>query len=143
MEKLGFRVDATDGVTAMAAIANKRLAHGARVMRFDELEANNEFDAVVACASLLHVPESGLPDVLGRIWKALKSGGWHFASFKTGGAPGWDEHQRYYNYLDHTVAGEIYRSSGPWTELIFDEYDGVGYFSAPSRWLTVVARKGD
>lgn len=143
MEKLGFRVDATDGVAAMVAIANERLARGARVMRFDELEATNEFDAVVACASLLHVPAIGLPDVLGRVWKALKPGGLHFASFKTGGTSGWDEHGRYYNYLDHAIADEIYRSSGLWAELIFDEYDGVGYFGPAARWLTVVARKGD
>lgn len=143
MEELGFRIDATDGVAAMAAIANERLARGARVMRFDQLDAENEYDAVVACASLLHVPTTELSAVVRRIWNALKPRGWHFASFKTGCSSGWDNHGRYYNYLDQGSAEEFYRLVGPWSELIFDSYEGVGYFSEPSRWLTVVARKGD
>lgn len=143
MEQLGYRVDATDGVAAMAALANKRLARGARVMRFDQLDARNEFDGVVACASLLHVPASELPNVVSRVWAALKPKGWHFASFKTGKAPGWDKHGRYYNYLDQDLAAEIYGSAGEWSELIFDGYDGVGHFSEPSRWLTVVAQKSE
>lgn len=141
MEKLGFRVDATDGVAAMAAIANERLARGARLMRFDQLYAENEYDAVVACASLLHVPANEMPTVLSSLWKALKPGGWHFASFKTGSSSGWDKHGRYYNYLDQGSAEKLYRSVGPWSELIFDGYEGVGYFSEPSRWLTVAAQK--
>lgn len=142
MEELGYRIDATDGVAAMAAIANGRLTRGARVMRFDQLIVENEYDAIVACASLLHVPTSELPAVVRRIWNALKPGGWHFASFKTGCSSGWDKHGRYYNYLDQGSADEFYRLVGPWSELIFDSYQGVGHFSEPSRWLTVVARKG-
>lgn len=143
MEKLGFRVDATDGVAAMATIANERLVRGARLMRFDQLAAENEYDAVVACASLLHVPSSELLAVVRKIWTALKPKGWHFASFKTGCSPDWDKHGRYYNYLEQNLANELYRSAGTWSELTFDGYDGVGYFSEPSRWLTVVAQKGD
>lgn len=143
MEKLGYRVDATDGVAAMADIANKRLARGARLMRFDQLDAENEYDAVVACASLLHVPANELPEILRKVWKALKPRGWHFASFKTGNSSGWDKHGRYYNYIDQSFADELYRSAGTWSELTFDGYVGVGYFSEPSRWLTVIAQKAD
>ena len=141
MEKLGYRVDATDGVAAMATIANERLSFGARTMRFDQLEATDEYDAVVACASLLHVPASELPAIVHRIWRALKPGGWHFASFKTDGSPGWDKHGRYYNYPDQHGAGAAYESSGQWPELTFDTYRGTGYFSEPAQWLSVTARK--
>jgi len=142
MEKLGLQVDATDGVSAMVAIADKRLSRGARMMRFDQLVAENEYDAVVACASFLHVPANELPALATRVWVALKPGGWHFASFKTGGTPGWDRHGRYYNQLDQAGAENVYSSAAPWDQLLFDSYDGVGHFSEPSRWLTVVARKG-
>lgn len=141
MERLGYRVEATDGVAAMAAIAGERLSRGARVMRFDQLDAVNEFDAVVACASLLHAPANELPPILCRIWRALKPGGWHFASFKTDGSPGWDKYGRYYNYPDQRSAEAAYRAAGRWAELNFDTYQGVGHFSEPARWLTVTAQK--
>lgn len=141
MERLGYRVDATDGVSAMTAIASERLLHGARTMRFDQLVARAEYDAIVACASLLHVPASELPAILRRIHCALKPEGCHFASFKTGGQPGWDKHGRYYNYPDGDGVEAAYRSAGRWAKLAFDTYDGVGCFSEPAQWLTVTAQK--
>lgn len=141
MERLGFDVDATDGTPAMAALASKRLSRPARVLRFDEIDALASYDAVVACASLLHVPHAALPEVLARIWRALKPGGWHFASYKTASAEGWDRHDRYYNYLARQDADRMYRAAGPWLSLDFDEFDGTGYFNAPARWLTVKGRK--
>lgn len=141
MENAGFDVDATDGSHEMAALATKRLTKPARTLRFDQIEAIEEYDAVVACASLLHVPHSGLLDALQRVWTALRQGGWHFASYKTGSEHGHDNHRRYYNQLAHIDAEQFYRDAGLWSAIEFDEYEGVGYFSAPSRWLTVTACK--
>ena len=95
----GFDVDPTDGVAEMAAIAEQRLNRDVRVMRFDELAAVETYDAVIANASLLHAPTEGLLEIFARIWAALRPGGWHFATFKTGAASGYDRHGRYYNYL--------------------------------------------
>ncbi|HET9161603.1 MAG TPA: class I SAM-dependent methyltransferase [Caulobacteraceae bacterium] len=141
MECLGFVVEATDGSAAMAAIASETLGRKINVLRFEDLDAADRYDAVVACASLLHVPVEGLPRVLTGVWKCLKPGGWHFASFKTNGRPGRDEDGRYYNYLDRAGAQRAYRSAGAWQALHFDNYEAAGYFSAPARWLTVSARK--
>ena len=44
----GFDLDATDGTPAMVRKANERFAVGARVMRFDELDAVDAYDAVWA-----------------------------------------------------------------------------------------------
>jgi SAM-dependent methyltransferase len=139
----GFTVDATDGVAAMAAEAQRYLGRPVRVMRFDELAAENSYDGVIALASLLHVPVDELPTALTLIWRALKPGGLHLATFKTGCAASRDEHGRYYNYVSRDEAEAAYRSAGDWTSLDFKEHMGVGYFSAPARWLTVVAQKGD
>jgi 2-polyprenyl-3-methyl-5-hydroxy-6-metoxy-1,4-benzoquinol methylase len=141
MERLGFTVVPTDGNASMAAIASEKLGRNVNVLRFEDLHALEEYDAVVACASLLHVPVDGLPGVLRRIWRSLKPGGWHFASFKTDGQAVRDEHGRYYNYLDRAAAASAYRSAGNWQTMLFENYDGVGYFSAPARWLTVTAQK--
>ena len=141
MARLGFEVDPTDGTPAMAELASERLGRPVRILRFDELDAQQTYDAVVANASLLHVPRPALPAILARVWRALKPGGWHFASYKTAGAEGRDKHQRYYNYLERADAERLYGETGIWASICCEEFDGVGYFSAPARWLTVTAQK--
>jgi SAM-dependent methyltransferase len=137
----GFAVDLTDGVAAMARQAEAWLGRPVRVMRFDELEAVDLYDAVVASASLLHVPSAGLPDILRRVWRALKPGGLHIASYKTGGVEGYDEHGRYYNQPSRDDLEQAYRRGGDWLSLEIEEYMGAGHFSKPSAWLQIVVRK--
>jgi 2-polyprenyl-3-methyl-5-hydroxy-6-metoxy-1,4-benzoquinol methylase len=71
----GFAVEPTDGVAEIAAIAEHRLRRAVRTLRFDELEAVESYDAVVAVASLLHVPRAGLRHILRKVWRAIKPGG--------------------------------------------------------------------
>jgi 2-polyprenyl-3-methyl-5-hydroxy-6-metoxy-1,4-benzoquinol methylase len=93
----GFDVDPTDGVSQMAALAETRLGCSVRVMRFDQINAVEAYDAVIASASLLHVPVTGLTPILARIWRALRPGGWHLATYKTSDTARRDEYGRYYN----------------------------------------------
>lgn len=98
MRERGFAVDATDAVPAIVARANQAFALGARVMAFDALDAESSYDGVWAHASLLHCPRAVLPDVLARIFRALRPGGWHFASFKLGTGEGRDLLGRLHNF---------------------------------------------
>ena len=86
----GFHLDATDGIPAMVDKANERHDVGARLMRFDGLDADAEYDAVWAHACLLHCPRAELPGVLARIHRAIRSGGLHHASYKLGEGEGRD-----------------------------------------------------
>jgi hypothetical protein len=78
----GFDVDPTDGTPEIARKAEERLGRCVRVMRFDELDAREVYDAIWASASLLHVPRSSLPEILAFVFEALKPRGLHFASYK-------------------------------------------------------------
>jgi SAM-dependent methyltransferase len=138
----GFDVEPTDGVAEMAARAGARLGQPVGVMRFDMLEAVEEYDAVIASASLLHVPLADLAGILARIWRALKPGGLHLATYKTGALANRDDHGRYYNFLNRKEAETNYRAAGDWAKIRYEEQMGVGYFSAPALWLKVVAKKG-
>lgn len=138
----GFVVDPTDGVVEMAAEAEVHLGRPVRVMRFDQLDEDQRYDAVVANASLLHVPLSELGSILSRVWRALKPGGWHLAGYKTGQAEGYDEFGRYYNQLTETDAHSFYAASGAWARIECEESFGMGYFSKPTQWLTVIAQRG-
>jgi SAM-dependent methyltransferase len=110
MEARGFKVDPTDGVPEMAKQAEARLGRPVRVMRFDELDASAAYDGVVAAYSLLHVPRAGLIAVLERVWRALRPGGWHIATYKTAGGEGRDRLGRYYNYPTEGAARLLRRS---------------------------------
>ncbi len=137
----GFLVEPTDGVPEIAAQAQARLDRPVRVMQFHELMAEAQYDAIVASASLLHVPRSGLTDIVHRIWRALKPGGWHVASFKGGGTEGRDAFGRYFNYLSRTDLEAHYMAAGSWPSMEIVEGIGGGYDGKQGPWLQIVVRK--
>lgn len=142
MEALGFRVEPTDGVPEMAAQAETRLGRPVQVMRFDELVADQHYDGVVAAYSLLHVPRDGLGDVLTRIWRALKPGGWHVATYKTAGAEGRDRLGRYYNFPSEAELRGFYAAAGKWSDVEIETGEGRGYEGGVSRFVMITLKKG-
>lgn len=141
MESRGFVVEPTDGAAQMAELAAERLGRPVTVMRFADLAAVESYDAVYASYSLLHVPRSGLGDVLVRIWRALKPGGWHMATYKSGGEEGRDSLDRYFNYLSPEQAEAFYRQAGEWQESELTQGEGAGYDGRISPWVNVIVRK--
>ncbi len=53
-------------------------------MRVQDIDWHRQFDGIWACASLLHVSVTELPEVLRRLAAALKHGSVLYASFKYG-----------------------------------------------------------
>ena len=141
MLRQGFDVTPTDGVKEVAAKAEQRLGVAVRVMRFNELDYVEEFDAVWANASLLHVPRLALPAILAAVRAALKPGGLHFASYKAGGIEGRDRFGRYFNYLSLEQMADIYRQSGSWNIIEITDYIGGGYEGGEGPWVAMTASK--
>ncbi|MEL7190225.1 MAG: class I SAM-dependent methyltransferase [Pseudomonadota bacterium] len=144
MIERGFRVDATDGTAAMVRKANERHDVGARQMRFDELCAQGEYDAVWAHACLLHLPRADLPDALGRIHAALKPGGLHYANFKLGDADhpeeGRDLLGRWTNLPSSDWLKDRYKNAG--FQLIDSQtYRGNGSDGVKRDWLAFTAKR--
>lgn len=127
MESRGFKVEATDGVPEMAAQAEARLGRSVRVMRFDDLDEIAQYDGVLAAYSLLNVPRAGLTGVLARIWRALKPGGWHVATYKTASNEGRDRLGRYYNYPCGAELQAFYTAAGTWCDVAIETGEGLGY----------------
>jgi SAM-dependent methyltransferase len=136
----GFDVTPTDGSPELAKEAEKHIGKPVRVMCFETLDSSDAFDGVWAEASLLHVPRSTLPDVLDRIFQALKTDGIFHASFKAGKAEGHDKFGRYYNYPSATWL-EAMLSAGGWKTIVTTEADGGGFDGEPTKWLHVKAQK--
>lgn len=135
----GYVVDATDGSAELAAIASGVLGQPVRVLRFEELDAVAAYDGIYASASLLHVPRDGLPDVLDRIWTALKPGGVVWASFKAGNAEGLDELGRYYNYFSAGELVQLWNSVGRWSAVSVESWLGSGFDGKPTDWVAMTA----
>ena len=53
-------------------------------MRFQDVTELEKYDGIWCCASLLHVPEAQLRDVMASLANALKPGGVWYLSFKYG-----------------------------------------------------------
>lgn len=137
----GFNVHPTDGVPEIAAKAERRLQRPVRVMRFDQIDATEGYDAVWANASLLHVPRAALPTVLAAIARTLKPGGWHFANFKAGGVEGRDRFGRYFSYLDLDELKSVYTESASWHIHDACAYEGGGYEGGRGPWVAITVQK--
>ena len=141
MIERGFDVHPSDGTPEMARLASNRLGREVPVMRFDELDAIGEFDAVWSQAALLHVAEPDLPAVLARVHRALKPGGRHWASFKDGNGGARDEFGRFFSYIPRDRLEAAYRAAGSWSELSLSTREGASFYSGATLWHEVLARK--
>lgn len=137
----GFDVDPTDAVAEIAAQAEARIGRPVRILRFGDLDAEAAYDAVWAHASLLHAPWDALPDVLARIHRALRPGGRHFASYKTGEGGARDGFGRYFSYPSEADLLAAYRTAAPWTRLTSESYTSTGYDNRRGPWAAVRASR--
>ena len=136
----GFTLDATDGTPAMVRKANERFDIAARVMRFDELDAKEAYDAVWAHACLLHVARADLPGVLASVHAALRANGLHFANYKLGSAEGRDPLGRLTNLPDEEWLEQTYRAAG-FAILATQRYRGKGADGIQRDWYALTLRK--
>lgn len=140
MIQQGFAVDATDGAAAMAREAAALTGQSARTMRFDQLEAAAEYDAVWAHASLHHQPLADMSGVLARIKRALRLGGWFFANYKLGDGDARDDLGRLYNFPRRQQLIGLYHAGG-WELADLADYRAGGYNKVTRDWIAVTTRK--
>jgi superfamily II DNA or RNA helicase/HKD family nuclease/protein-L-isoaspartate O-methyltransferase/SOS-response transcriptional repressor LexA len=80
----GYQVHAIDACPELVELARNHTQHRIELLRFQDIVAESHYDAIWACASLLHVPRLELPPLLSQLWQALKPGGRAYLSFKSG-----------------------------------------------------------
>ncbi len=91
----GYSVEATDGSKKLCEIAGNNAGVTVKHMMFSELDEQEKYDGIWACASILHLPKEELKDVFGRMIKAVKKGGYIYSSFKHGDFEGY-RNERYF-----------------------------------------------
>lgn len=135
---MGFAVTSTDASQAMCRTAEELFGVNVRCERFDDLQAEDEFDGIWACASLLHVRKRDLPAVLGKAHRALKPGGVLYASFKYGAFEGM-RGGRWFTDLDEEALADLVGTS---FDLVRVWITGdVRPGRAGEKWLNCLLRK--
>ncbi len=136
----GYRVDAADGSEEICRQATEYTGIPVRKMLFSELEPQDTYDGIWACASILHLPRKELSDVIRRIENALKEGGVLYASFKYGDFEGIRNGRYFTNFTEETLKAF-------WKETtslqIFDMW--ISRDVRPDRkeeqWINILARR--
>lgn len=141
MLKRGFAVVPTDGSAAMAKRAQDRLGVPVQTLRFDQLDAVEEYDAVWAHASIHHQPFESFPDILGRIVRAMKPGAWHFANFKLGTGDARDTFGRLYNFPSDGDLRDAYVAIPGWEFFDTLVYEDGGFDGVTRDWMAVTMLK--
>lgn len=81
---MGFQVEAMDASKEMVIHASSYTGLNVQHQTFQEINESNKYDAIWACASLLHVPKAELSTVMAKFSAALKYDGIWYLSFKYG-----------------------------------------------------------
>lgn len=102
----GFKVKPLDGSEELVKLAATLIGQPVFHLSFAEINFVEEFDAIWACASLLHVPRSEIREIIEKLERALKVGGKFYCSFKYGNKEEVRD-GRFFNYYNEISFEEL------------------------------------
>lgn len=136
----GYDVVAIDASSEMVRLSSQLTGKQTLHMTFEDLNFENEFDGIWACASLLHVSREKIDDVLNKIARALKDNGVLFASFKLGDKEEF-RNGRFFNFYNEASFSELISNHKYFnieeTLITSDVREG----RAEEKWFSVILRK--
>lgn len=136
---MGYEVDAIDGSKELARLASEYTGIRVKCIDFNQLNEISIYDAVWACASLLHVTSQDLPSIMIRIRNTLKPSGVVYASFKYGDFEGIRD-DRYYTDMTHDRFAEVLNKSSGFS-IIEEWYSDDVRAENNTVWYNVILRK--
>ena len=135
-----FKVEAVDGSVELCARAGNLVGKKVKCMQFQDLEENEMYNGIWACASILHLPKVELKIVLGKMSRALKINGVIYISFKYGDFEG-ERNGRYFTDFTEEAFIEVIKE---FPELKIEELwitGDVRIGKGEERWLNIILRK--
>ena len=123
----GYRVEAIDGSVELCRIASDYTGITVKHKYFEELDEQEMYDGIWACASLLHLPRKDLAEVFRKIRDALKQGGILYTGFKYGTFEGMRNGRYFTDFTEETF------------RAFLDECPG---FTELEHWVTADVRPG-
>lgn len=136
----GYQVTAIDASEVLGQMASRLIGQPVLHMRFQEMEFENEFDAIWACASLLHVSPQEIDEVMSHLSKSLKPQGVFFASFKYGTFVG-ERNGRFFHDYDENTFKELMKKHPSLKILKFWQTSDARPDRQDEFWLNVLMQK--
>lgn len=137
----GYLVEAVDGSAELCKLAEMHTGIKVKHMFFGDLSEINRYDGIWACASVLHLPEDELRDVIGKMTAALRENGVIYLSFKYGTFAG-ERNGRFFTDMTEFSFADFMEK----TENLTVEEQWVTSDVRPERggeqWLNLILRKG-
>lgn len=138
----GYMVEAVDGSDEMCKAAAVYTGITIRKMLFQELHEGNRYDGIWACASLLHLQKSELPQMFCQIRDALKKDGIVYASFKYGEFEGL-RNGRYFTDLTEKSLIPIMNQAGGFALIRQWITKDVREDRGGERWINIILKKAE
>jgi SAM-dependent methyltransferase len=136
----GFDPVGIDASPEMAKLAAEFSGSACLPMLFEELRFDRPFDAVWACASLLHIPKHNLLSVLRRLHGNLVAGGILFASVKVGEGEELSSDGRFFAYYAPDEFERFLAKAGFCVNQLWISKDSLSS-RRRIRWLNVIAHR--
>jgi len=137
--KNGFVVSAFDASEALASRASEYIGQTVEVTSFQDFKTNHCYDAIWACASLLHVPGPELSSVFDNLSRHLKKGGIFYCSFKYGNTDV-ESQGRYFTNADEDRINNFIHETSLFIKKLWIS-DDVRSERSNEKWLNVILFK--
>ncbi len=138
--ELGYDVTPLDASAEMCKLAEIHTGLDVLQMTFEQMDFDDVFDGIWACASLLHTPKKELSGILTKIARALNDKGILYMSFKLGDFEGF-RGERYFSDFTADSVSQLLRENGRFEILKLWETDDIRSGHSDVRWLNVLAKK--
>ena len=140
-QDFGCKVTALDGAPQLCELAAQLLGHEVICRRFEDLTYDQEFEAIWAFSSLLHMPWQELVPMFKRLHRALVTGGYFYFSFMYGDFRG-IRSERYFTDLNEKALAELLEAVGGFELLqTFITTDERPERRIDKKWLNAIVRK--
>lgn len=133
----GYEVVSVDGSYEMCKLAEEYIGNTVYNIKFEDLNYNDEFDAIWASASLLHVKKHSLLQVMNEVIRALKDQGVLYASWKYGSGPRCEDNRYYYD-LSRGEICELLESNSAEVIKTWRSQDNLGRADS---WVNILVKK--
>lgn len=138
MAAAGHHVTATDAAPEMVKLAAQHPGVTARHASFDDIDAQDAYDAIWANFSLLHAPREDMPRHLTALRRALRPGGLLHIGMKTGSGSARDALGRLYTYYSEDELAGLLRDAG-FTPFSARHGKDTGLDGTVAPWVTLAA----
>ena len=133
-------MDAVDGSEELCKIANELTGIKVKQMYFHELSEREKYDGIWACASILHLNQDDLEEVMKKMVLAVKTNGIIYTSFKYGTFSGERNGRYFIDMTEKTFSELLQKIPGLEIEeqwITSDVRPGRG----EEKWLNLILRK--